>query len=352
MSRFAADPHWLIYLPPTMARRATTSAPRSARAPGRGVRRLPRRRRRRGGLRGEAHGLARRRAGLPGPGGARPLRHRRRRDGLHPHRAAVLRAATSPRRCWTGSAQRSTAAGLWDELDTDWLLLDAELLPWSAKAGRCSRGSTRAVGAAAPAPRLPAAVAELTRTDERGVDVSDLLAGVPVAGRQRRRVPRRVPPRTAGRPTGSRRDAGAVLGAGRPRAARSRHGPRLAPGTGRPSGGRRPRTVHARHGGSRSTPPPRRRSGRASTGGRSSPAAGGEGMVVKPMANLSRGAEGLVQPGVKCRGREYLRIIYGPDYTEPAAPGRAAESVAAAQAVAGAARVRAGARGARPAGRR
>ena len=46
-------------------------------------------------------------------------------------------------------------------------------------------------------------------------------------------------------------------------------------------------------------------------------AAGGEGMVVKPMANLSRGAEGLVQPGVKVRGREYLRIIYGPDYTEP-----------------------------------
>jgi hypothetical protein len=24
-----------------------------------------------------------------------------------------------------------------------------------------------------------------------------------------------------------------------------------------------------------------------------------------------------VQPGLKCRGREYLRLIYGPDYTEP-----------------------------------
>jgi protein phosphatase len=45
---------------------------------------------------------------------------------------------------------------------------------------------------------------------------------------------------------------------------------------------------------------------------------GGEGMVVKPLANLTRGRKGLVQPGVKCRGREYLRIIYGPDYTEPA----------------------------------
>jgi protein phosphatase len=69
-------------------------------------------------------------------------------------------------------------------------------------------------------------------------------------------------------------------------------------------------------------------------------AAGGEGMVVKPAANLVRGRpaggsgpsgsgvppgsgvpsqEGrLIQPGLKVRGREYLRIIYGPDYAEPA----------------------------------
>jgi protein phosphatase len=46
-------------------------------------------------------------------------------------------------------------------------------------------------------------------------------------------------------------------------------------------------------------------------------AIGGEGMVVKPVAGLVRGRHGLVQPGVKCRGREYLRIIYGPDYAEP-----------------------------------
>jgi hypothetical protein len=45
--------------------------------------------------------------------------------------------------------------------------------------------------------------------------------------------------------------------------------------------------------------------------------AGGEGMVVKPAANLTRGTRGLAQPGVKVRGREYLRIIYGPDYTLP-----------------------------------
>lgn len=46
-------------------------------------------------------------------------------------------------------------------------------------------------------------------------------------------------------------------------------------------------------------------------------ASGGEGMVVKPMDFVVRGRKGLVQPAVKCRGREYLRIIYGPEYTAP-----------------------------------
>ena len=45
--------------------------------------------------------------------------------------------------------------------------------------------------------------------------------------------------------------------------------------------------------------------------------AGGEGMVVKPLAFTARGRKGLVQPGIKCRGREYLRIIYGPEYADP-----------------------------------
>jgi protein phosphatase len=46
-------------------------------------------------------------------------------------------------------------------------------------------------------------------------------------------------------------------------------------------------------------------------------AAGGEGMVVKPKDFIARGSRGLAQPAVKCRGREYLRIIYGPEYTDP-----------------------------------
>lgn len=44
---------------------------------------------------------------------------------------------------------------------------------------------------------------------------------------------------------------------------------------------------------------------------------GGEGMVVKPLSFVVTGRRGLVQPAVKCRGREYLRIIYGPEYTAP-----------------------------------
>jgi protein phosphatase len=44
---------------------------------------------------------------------------------------------------------------------------------------------------------------------------------------------------------------------------------------------------------------------------------GGEGIVIKPMEFIARNRRGLVQPAIKCRGREYLRIIYGPDYTVP-----------------------------------
>lgn len=44
---------------------------------------------------------------------------------------------------------------------------------------------------------------------------------------------------------------------------------------------------------------------------------GGEGMVIKPLDFISRCRGKLLQPAVKCRGREYLRIIYGPEYSTP-----------------------------------
>jgi protein phosphatase len=45
--------------------------------------------------------------------------------------------------------------------------------------------------------------------------------------------------------------------------------------------------------------------------------AGGEGMVVKPRKFINSGSKGLIQPAVKVRGSEYLRIIYGPEYDLP-----------------------------------
>ncbi|MCA9924693.1 MAG: polynucleotide kinase-phosphatase [Anaerolineales bacterium] len=44
---------------------------------------------------------------------------------------------------------------------------------------------------------------------------------------------------------------------------------------------------------------------------------GGEGMVVKSLDFIATGKKGVLQPAIKCRGREYLRIIYGPEYTTP-----------------------------------
>jgi hypothetical protein len=44
---------------------------------------------------------------------------------------------------------------------------------------------------------------------------------------------------------------------------------------------------------------------------------GGRVMVIKPLDFVAKGQRGLIQPAVKCRGREYLRINYGPEYTAP-----------------------------------
>jgi len=44
--------------------------------------------------------------------------------------------------------------------------------------------------------------------------------------------------------------------------------------------------------------------------------------VVKPRDVVLETTRGITQPGIKCRGREYLRIIYGPEYTAPDALAR------------------------------
>ncbi|MFJ7337527.1 polynucleotide kinase-phosphatase [Streptomyces sp. NPDC101116] len=208
-------------------------------------------------------------------------------------------------------------AGLWDELETDWLLLDAELMPWSLKASGLLRSQYAAVGAASGAV-LPQALGALRGAADRGVDVASLLT------------------RTGERAA----DAAAFTEAYRRYCwtTDGLEGVRLAPFQilavqGRSLAGLPHDEQLAlldrlvEHDGSGLLQTTRRlyvdtadpESVRAGVDwwlemtGR-----GGEGMVVKPVGAVVRDGRGrLVQPGIKCRGREYLRIIYGPEYTRP-----------------------------------
>ncbi|GAA2246538.1 hypothetical protein GCM10010368_09940 [Streptomyces roseiscleroticus] len=222
-----------------------------------------------------------------------------------------------------------TAAGLWDGLGTDWLLLDAELLPWSLKAAGLLRKQYAAVGAAAGA-AFPGALAALEGAAARGVDVSGLLA------RQRGRAADAAAFTEAYRrycwPTdgleGVRLAPFQLLAVQGRSLAALPHDEQLAlidRMVGHDGSGllRTTRRLYVDTGDAESV-----RAGvdwwLEMTG------RGGEGMVVKPVGAVVRsgsprsseagsgGGKGrLVQPGVKCRGREYLRIIYGPEYTRP-----------------------------------
>ncbi|MFD8589052.1 polynucleotide kinase-phosphatase [Streptomyces sp. NPDC059637] len=204
-------------------------------------------------------------------------------------------------------------AGLWEELDTDWLLLDAELMPWSLKASGLLRTQYAAVGAASGA-AFPGALAALEAAKARGADVGGLLEA------QRRRAAdaraftdayRRYCWETDGA-EGARLAPFQVLAARGRSLAGLPHDEQLAVVD---------RMVeHDRTG---LLAPTRRLV--VDTGDEASVAegvrwwtelteAGGEGMVVKPLRPVPGGR---VQPGIKCRGREYLRIVYGPEYTRP-----------------------------------
>ena len=75
------------------------------------------------------------------------------------------------------------SAGLWDELGSDWLLLDAELMPWNAKAEALITDQYAAVGAAAEA-ALPPALEALSAAAERGVDLEAYVAHVAEAAEE------------------------------------------------------------------------------------------------------------------------------------------------------------------------
>ncbi|MEU8772441.1 polynucleotide kinase-phosphatase [Streptomyces sp. NPDC048606] len=212
------------------------------------------------------------------------------------------------------------AAGLWEELDTDWLLLDGELLPWSLKSTGLLRNQYAAVGAASRAV-FPGALAALEAAAARGVETGELAA------RQRARAEdaaafteayRRYCWTTDGL-DGVRFAPFQLLAvAGRsladvPHDRQLAWLDRLADADGRSAAPllRRTARIHVDTTDEASV--------RAGTEWwREMTAAGGEGMVVKPLGAYVRDGKGrLVQPGVKVRGREYLRIIYGPEYTRP-----------------------------------
>ena len=313
MSRFAVAPHSLLYLPPTMSPSATSDVPGLLEHPAEafayyraeGVAEVVCQEKHMGS---RAVALVRRSdaaAGAPGDvGGA--LHTRTGRPFFAPDLGAAVLARLSA---------AVGAAGLFDELDSDWVLLDAELLPWSVKAGDLVRGQYAAVGSAARA-ALPAAVAALEQAAARGLDVGPLLdaqrqrsanADAFTAAYRRYCWPTDGLSGVSIAPFQVLASAGATY-ADRPHAWHLGVADRLAavdPGLLRRTGSR-PVDV---------TDP----AGTAAAVGwwERLTAEGGEGVVVKPAGNLSRGARGVVQPGLKVRGREYLRIIYGPDYTRP-----------------------------------
>ncbi|MFE0511150.1 polynucleotide kinase-phosphatase [Streptomyces sp. NPDC058964] len=328
MSRFAVDPRLLPYLPPTMAPTATSQAgARGGAADGDylehpveafaqyaadGVERVVCEEKHMGSravaLVCRDADAARNRFGVDGPTGS--LYTRTGRPFFDDE--AVTEVILGRLRSAIGEA------GLWDELDTDWLLLDAELMPWSLKASGLLRSQYAAVGAASGAV-FPGALAALEGASARGVDVSGLLS------RQR----------------GRSADAAAFTDAYRRYCwtTDGLDGVRLAPFQILAVQGRSLAAVPhdeqlalidrlVEHDGTGLLQTTRRLY--VDTGDPESVRAGvdwwlemtgrgGEGMVVKPVGAVVRDERHgrLVQPGIKCRGREYLRIIYGPEYTRP-----------------------------------
>jgi len=318
MSRFASNPKWLIYLPPTMSPCETSQAPNLLEHPAeaysyyrhQGVAKVVCEEKHMGSravvvvCRDED--AARQRFGVVGDGPGICFTRTGRRffddKGLEAEFIRRMQAAIS-------------GAGLWDEFQTDWVCLDCELMPWSAKAQELLRQQYAAVGAASRA-SLPDAVAAL---EQAAVAVSDIGA---LVERYRARAEAAEKYIKAYRrycwPVHSLADL------------------KLAPFHLLATEGK----IHADkdHIWHMAT---LKRLCDADEGLLVATAhmvvdvtdmtsqevgirwweeltsRGGEGMVVKPFEFITRGPRGLVQPAVKCRGPEYLRIIYGPEYTAP-----------------------------------
>jgi protein phosphatase len=340
MSRFAVDPRWLLYLPPTMSPSPTSGRPDLLEHPAEAfaayradgvtdvlceekhmgsravllVCRDEETAQARFGVPDGLPGAVYTRTGRPFFGAGRRPAGEQSGPGRRP--AGEQSTPATTRQLLDAVRAGIGAAGLWDELGTGWMLLDCELMPWSVKAGDLLRHQYAAVGAAARA-ALPEATRRLAEAATRGVDVAALAA----------------------RTTARAANAEAFTAAYRHYcwAVDGLDGVRLAPFQILATEGavhhERDHSWHLALADRLAEEAPGlitvTRRLRVDTADPDSVAAGitwwqeltragGEGMVVKPHANLTRAGRGLAQPGIKVRGREYLRIIYGPDYTEPA----------------------------------
>jgi protein phosphatase len=318
MSRFAANPKWLIYLPPTMSPSETS--------------------RREGLLEHPAEAFAYYRANGVGQVvieqkhmGSRAIVIVCRSQDVARQRFGVLEAEDGI--CYTRTGRRFfedaalerdllatvraalDAGGFWETLNTDWVCLDCELMPWSAKAMELVRQQYASVGAAARV-GLAESVGALHAAALRGVDVGTAL------DRQRSRLELAERFAQAYRhycwPVESLRDIRiapfhVIATEGRVHADKD-HVWHMNTISG---------LVHADDGLLMRTPfhvvdlADAASEAAATAWWESLTDGGGEGAVVKPLPFVATNARGLLQPAVKCRGREYLRIIYGPEYTLP-----------------------------------
>lgn len=315
MSRFATNPKWLIYLPPTMSPSGTSQQPGLLEHPAEafayfrheGVPRVVCEEKHMGSravlIVCRDEDAARRRFGVTGEGfGVCYTRTGRRFFDDSTVEAGFLERVR----------EAVTRAGFWNEFATDWVCLDCELMPWSAKAQALLKEQYAPVGASAEA-MLGDAVALLNQAEARGLAVEDLL--VCIGARRAMTADYVAAYRRYCWPVNSVDDL------------------KLAPfhllATESKVHVDKPNDWHMQTlarlaGGIVITTPFQVVD---VTNPESEAAAvrwweeltgrGGEGMVVKPLDCVARGKRGLIQPAVKCRGREYLRIIYGPEYTAP-----------------------------------
>jgi protein phosphatase len=206
-----------------------------------------------------------------------------------------------------------SASHIWEDLETEWVCLDCELMPWSAKAQELLRQQYAPTGSAARA-ALAETVAALQRANQHQLDIAPLLRRYQARMEMARLFVEAY--RQYCWPVKSLNDLKlapfhlmATEGAVHVDKPHSWHLELAARLCKNGTGLLVPTTaleVDLTDVASEQ---------RGVSWWEEHTARGGEGMVVKPLDFMGRGRHGLAQPAVKCRGREYLRIIYGPEYT-------------------------------------